>query len=70
MLTRAEQIRIFVFIREAHFVFSRNCSSMNRCNFVFRKLITNAEYLDEYEYVNESRVAGDLCRTENIGCFI
>ena len=50
--------------------FSKSYSSMNRCNFVFRKLITNAEYLDEYEYVNESRVAGDLCRTENIGCFI
>ena len=52
------------------FFSSRNYSSMYRCNFVFRKLITNAEYLDEYEYVNESRVAGDFCRTENIGCFI
>ena len=52
------------------FFSSRNYSSVYRCNFVFRKLITNAEYLDEYEYVNESRVAGDLCRTENIGCFI
>ena len=42
---------------------------MNRCNFVFRKLITNAEYLDEYEYVNESRVAGVFCRTENYRVF-
>ena len=42
---------------------------MNRCNFVFRKLITNAENLDEYEYVNESRVAGVFCRTENYRVF-
>ena len=42
---------------------------MNRCNFVFRKLITNAENLDEYEYVNESRVVGVFCRTENYRVF-
>jgi hypothetical protein len=49
--------------------FSRNYSGMNRCNFVFRKLITNAENLDEYEYVNGSRVAGVFCRTENYRVF-